>query len=104
MQASCIIFTALCSVTILRRKLNALHLWAISAAVLGVLVVSYAGLLHAKNAAVLQHTRPEAAGVPDEGSAVPAHAARLVLGVSLTLASQFTQVCCYQLVVSGDHP
>lgn len=92
MQASCIVFTALCSVIFLRRKLNSLHIRGIGAAVAGVGVVSYAGLIYARNQASTPHMAPAMTSATLEGSPLPPHATHLLLGVSLTLVSQVTQV------------
>ena len=90
-QASCIIFTAMCSVLFLHRKLNSLHVRGIIAAVAGVGVVSYAGFIYARNQAVPPRMLPVLASSDGQGSKVEVHV-NLLVGVLLTLASQFAQV------------
>lgn len=92
MQASCIIFTALFSAVFLNRKLNSLHLRGITAAVVGVGVVSYAGLVYTRNQKLPPHLAPAMASAAGGATGLPAHATHLLLGVSLTLASQVCQV------------
>eukprot|EP00892_Ulva_mutabilis_P004712 jgi/Ulvmu1/2612/UM014_0063.1 len=87
-QASCIIFTALCSVAFLQLKLNNLHVHGIISGVAGVGVVSYAGFIYARNQAGVGAPGAPAAG---DGPTLATHATDLLLGVSLTMASQLTQ-------------
>jgi drug/metabolite transporter (DMT)-like permease len=48
-QSSCIIFTALCSVLFLKRKLNGLHLKGIAASMVGIGIVTGAGMIYTHN-------------------------------------------------------
>jgi drug/metabolite transporter (DMT)-like permease len=99
LQSSCIIFTAFCSVTLLHRRLNHLHIKGISAIMLGVLIVSVAGLLYedcGSSIGVMDMDTDRLLLAIVRARGIPGKSAmHLVAGVLLTLASQFAQALQY---------
>lgn len=104
LQSSCILFTAACSVILLKRKLNSLHVRGIAAALLGISLVAAAGVLdseHATAPATLASPGSDLDGAPSSGwmqgphmerkAPAPHHAYAAAFGIGLTLLSQLVQ-------------
>ena len=96
-QSSCIIFTALCSLLLLHRRLNRLHLQGIGTVLLGIALVTIAGIIYTdhNNAAARQlagvHNDVQASDTPHSVAHRLSSRARLLSGVLLTLVAQLAQ-------------
>jgi drug/metabolite transporter (DMT)-like permease len=115
-QAACIVFTALASVVVLHRRLNHLHIEGIFAALVGVAIVTVAGLIYADDERGRHEQQLSAlAGGDDASNGAASHDSlgsvaasghsgwleallagiyakrRLFAGVSLTLTAQCAQ-------------
>ena len=103
-QSSCIIFTSACSVLFLHRPLNALHIRGIAASMLGVVIVTFAGLIYTHDQVKHLHPHQELtddlAWDSDDSAQHMVGAsltksvhgkAKLLLGISLTLCAQLAQ-------------
>ena len=128
-QSACIIFTALASVLFLHRRLNHLHLEGIAAALVGVGIVTVAGLIYADDERERQgHEMGALAGLADDDDALrddalaaqhhgwvaallsAIHAKRKLFGgIALTLTAQCCQAMQFvieeQLLAASElHP